>query len=488
MQPLEAKPVDKDRNAVELKADYGEDLDRYERDISESNTKAKTDDTHKITAGVLGETQIDNRHQENDSDLGYVNIAFMEKENSNTSQEEESTSTEMRQSQKETSTGPPNSTTSDTNIDSFVKLAKSYNLTEQPSIPAEKPKPSGMIPPPEVSALRRPVAAPPTSSPPTSSPRLRAISGGSRTNMHTSSIRSLHSLYLSKNNMSSLSVSKRDLASPLYRKNIFYSGSVQNISQTNVSRIDSKADMQSYIASITTIPGEMDLVDSPSGSSRCMARTCFCLPGPVRDVLSEMVDLSLLRNPIFIFICLGNFAAYLGFYCPFAFLLDVAVSKGIDKSKGAFLISIIGIANIIWRVLTGKLADSGLVSSLVIIWVSITVCGVSTVAIPYCDSFIVLAAMTFVFGSGMAGFMSITSVLICDQLGVDKLTNASGLIYLVRGIASMIGCPFTAFLCELTGCYLVPFMTGGLLLLLGAVFHMMIHLPCLHPSDKVTFY
>ena len=63
----------------------------------------------------------------------------------------------------------------------------------------------------------------------------------------------------------SLSVSKKDLARPLYRKDIFYSGSVLNIPQ-----FQSQPDMKSYITSITTIPGEMAVV--AGGESK----VCVC--------------------------------------------------------------------------------------------------------------------------------------------------------------------------------------------------------------------
>ena len=162
------------------------------------------------------------------------------------------------------------------------------------------------------------------------------LAGGSRTNM-ANLHHSLHSLH----------VSKKDLARPLYRKDIFYSGSI-----VNVHKLQSQQDMRSYIASITTIPGEMDLVDSPSSSSQCMNKCCFFLPRPARDVLSEMVDLSLLKDVGFMLICFGNFTAFLGFFIPFVYLVDFAVVQGIAKTEATFLISIIG--EFVYRYLNKK--------------------------------------------------------------------------------------------------------------------------------------
>ena len=45
---------------------------------------------------------------------------------------------------------------------------------------------------------------------------------------------------------------RKDLARPLYRKDIFYSGSIVNLPQYR----QSKADIRTYMASVTTIPRE----------------------------------------------------------------------------------------------------------------------------------------------------------------------------------------------------------------------------------------
>ena len=63
----------------------------------------------------------------------------------------------------------------------------------------------------------------------------------------------------------SLSVSKKDLARPLYRKDIFYSGSVLNIPQ-----FQSQPDLKSYITSITTIPGEAAFVSGGESKVGCV--------------------------------------------------------------------------------------------------------------------------------------------------------------------------------------------------------------------------
>lgn len=45
------------------------------------------------------------------------------------------------------------------------------------------------------------------------------------------------------------------------------------------------------------------------------------------------------------------------------------------------------------------------------------------------------------FGATIAAFVGLNSVILVDLLGLDKLTNALGLVFLFQGIASLIGPP-----------------------------------------------
>ena len=70
-----------------------------------------------------------------------------------------------------------------------------------------------------------------------------------------------------------------------------------------------------------------------------------------------------------------------------------------------------------------------------------------------------------VFGITSGAYVGLTSVVLVDLLGLDKLTNAFGLLLLFQGIASVIGPPiigkrysyfdhntkYSVFLCHVIG-------------------------------------
>lgn len=59
----------------------------------------------------------------------------------------------------------------------------------------------------------------------------------------------------------------------------------------------------------------------------------------------------------------------------------------------------------------------------------------------FCPSFYTLAIYGSVFGFTIGAYVGLTSVILVDLLGIDKLTNAFGLLLLFQGIASLIGPP-----------------------------------------------
>ncbi|XP_060073573.1 monocarboxylate transporter 14-like [Ylistrum balloti] len=265
---------------------------------------------------------------------------------------------------------------------------------------------------------------------------------------------------------------KEDYKRPLYRKDIFYSGSVLNIPQYR-----SQPDMRSYIASITTIPGDIDQ------KATCWDK-CTCLPKSVVDTLSEMLDISLLTNVPFLLICVGNLFAMTGFYVPFTYIVDRAVMLGIDSTRAAFLLSIIGITNTIGRVLSGFLADLKFVDSLVINNIALVISAVSLFLQPLCTTYETLIIFAAVYGLCVAAYISLTSIIICDLLGLEKLTNAFGLLTMARGIAGIYGPPVAGLVFQEYGSYDASFYMGGFMFTIGSFFHLALHLPCLKRMSK----
>lgn len=92
---------------------------------------------------------------------------------------------------------------------------------------------------------------------------------------------------------------------------------------------------------------------------------------------------------------------YPGFFVPFIFLPDHAIEMGLTSQQGAFLISIIGIANTVARVLCGFVSDLKWVDCLLLNNLALIMAGGSTILCPLYVNYGLLAAYSVVFGAGI---------------------------------------------------------------------------------------
>ncbi|OQR74268.1 hypothetical protein BIW11_09187, partial [Tropilaelaps mercedesae] len=252
----------------------------------------------------------------------------------------------------------------------------------------------------------------------------------------------------------------KDLGRPMYRKDIFYSGSIRNLPEFR----QSSGDVRSYIASVLTLPGE-----NQGAMGKTSAHTlCSCLPSAMRDTLGEIFDPALLSNPAFKIICLSNIIGMMGFNIPFVFIADAAVTMTkVDKEAASLLVSCIGITNMLGRLLFGRISDSPHVNSLAVNNVTLAASGLAVAITPISLLFGGYSAVMIVcalFGLMVAAYILLTSIILVDLFGLERLTNAFGLLCLVRGCACILGIPFAGVLYDLTGSYQCPFIISGIML------------------------
>lgn len=172
----------------------------------------------------------------------------------------------------------------------------------------------------------------------------------------------------------------------LYRKDIFYSGSLMNIAQYK-----SPPDM--YITSVQSIP------ESVGEEEEWFLLRCLNLSPVMSDAIHQMLDFSLLKDVIFVIFVISNFCTSIGFNMPYIYLPDRAHEKGISESDSAFLVSVIGIANTLGRIIFGWMADRQWVNRLMLYNTALVICGIATALSPLDDSKTFLLCYAAVFGA-----------------------------------------------------------------------------------------
>lgn len=157
-----------------------------------------------------------------------------------------------------------------------------------------------------------------------------------------------------------------DVARPLYRDDIFFSASLNRLPQY------ASRSSVAYNLSVTRLPTRHDIEEEKNDS-------CKVCPEAVKRTLVTMLDFGLLKSPSFLILAIGGAFTMMGFYIPFMYLKGRAVEAKIPEVTGIWMVSTIGIANTVGRILCGVLSSFPRVNALLVNNVALTIGGIATV-------------------------------------------------------------------------------------------------------------
>lgn len=308
-------------------------------------------------------------------------------------------------------------------------------------------------------------------------PSLAAIRASSRGDLESNGV---------ENYSSKMSLSQRNdsgkMVRPLSRKDIFYSGSVTNLPQYQSQK--SLTNYRNSVLSLTKYEKSMrdvrmidPLAEAEKHREEYDLCPCCGVPDSVKAIINTMLDISLLKDPVFMLIGISNVFGMAGLYVPFVYLVDAAMLDGIDSNSASFLIAIIGITNTFGRVICGYVADFPQVNSLLLNNICLLIATVAVTATPLCSSYSSYVVMSIFFGIAISGYISLTSIILVDLLGLERLTNAFGLLILFRGFAAIIGSPLAGAVYDATSSYDISFYMAGAFFAISTVTSFMA--PCL---------
>jgi len=280
----------------------------------------------------------------------------------------------------------------------------------------------------------------------------------------------------STSSINSLKSSCSKMARPMSRIDIFYTGSIRNLDdEDDAETVGLRPNRQSYVSI-----GGMKGPKGSQGSQVFIPRnslidTAMAEKEEKEDdsgivsVLKTMLNPTILKDPKFLLIGLSNLFGFLGFYVPFVYLPSMASShEGISSDQAALLLSIIGISNTIGRIISGYMSDFAWVDSLFVVNCSLILSSVCVFLFPLITTFPGFVVLGLFFGLFIAAYISLTSIVLVDVMGIENLTSAFGLLTMFRGAASIVGPPIAGAVYESTQSYSISFyLAGGFLLAAG---------------------
>uniref|UniRef100_A0A915AW10 Major facilitator superfamily (MFS) profile domain-containing protein n=1 Tax=Parascaris univalens TaxID=6257 RepID=A0A915AW10_PARUN len=174
-------------------------------------------------------------------------------------------------------------------------------------------------------------------------------------------------------------ISKRsmhELNRPLSKMAIFYYGSTISLSRRTARTGMHKKRIPSGEQHPSLCLSNLALQATDEGADASNWRQA------VRAAMQSMLDISLFTSPSFIILAISGFLTLCCLFVPFIYLGEQASQIGVSKERQAFLLTSLGVTNIVGRILCGIISDLPSVDPLMVSNVAIIAGGVGTFCVP----------------------------------------------------------------------------------------------------------
>ncbi|KAK3601880.1 hypothetical protein CHS0354_041814 [Potamilus streckersoni] len=242
---------------------------------------------------------------------------------------------------------------------------------------------------------------------------------------------------------------------PLLRRDVFFRGNI--FFRGNLTKL---ASMPKKSSSCPELYKSTFDDESSDEEETCFFWRILHFPKHVKKLLKIMFDPKIFKNPLFVLFAVSNFILYFWYDVPYVFIVDRIVEFGAEETEASFLISILGIANTLGQLLFGIMGDRAINLKL-FYGLSIVLCGGSIMIVPLFISYVPISILSGAFGFFVSANYALSTVILVEILGLDKLSNAYGLTMMIQGIGNLGGPPFAGWLYDETESYDATFFMGG---------------------------
>ncbi|XP_076652796.1 monocarboxylate transporter 12 isoform X2 [Halictus rubicundus] len=182
---------------------------------------------------------------------------------------------------------------------------------------------------------------------------------------------------------------------------------------------------------------------------------------------SHFFDLSVLRDPIYLVILISNSTSAISNTNFMILLPSYAISEGFDRNSSALLLSVVSAFDLVGRISGASLSDIDFVPKYYYFVGGLGTSGLALALLPMATSYTMLSFFCGLFGLSSGMYIGITTVILADMLGTEKLSSSYGISLFVNGVLQLVGPPACGAIFETVGSYKPIFLAFGIILILG---------------------
>ncbi|XP_065527948.1 monocarboxylate transporter 12 isoform X3 [Lathamus discolor] len=144
-------------------------------------------------------------------------------------------------------------------------------------------------------------------------------------------------------------------------------------------------------------------------------------------------------------------------------IVPYALSAGVSHHQAAFLMSILGVIDIIGNITFGWLTDRRCLKKHrhFCYLFAVGMDGLCCLFLPVLQNFPLLVPFSFTFGYFDGAYVTLIPVITADVVGTSSLSSALGVVYFLHAIPYLVSPPVAGWLVDTTGSYTASFLLCG---------------------------
>ena len=154
-----------------------------------------------------------------------------------------------------------------------------------------------------------------------------------------------------------------------------------------------------------------------------------------------IIDITPFKKKGYIMLCINNFLWCCGIAAVYIHLTALAESEGIDADRSAYLISGLGIANLIGRFAYGVLGQQPRVDVIMLYGISFCLGGLCLCVLPFIKAYPGLMCIAVLFGIFSGCFGTLLVSILIELLGLHRFANGYGCLLLFEAAGQLLGGP-----------------------------------------------